>query len=111
MTGKAMVRKDGAYFPVEVNSLSARAYQCKETVAEYETESHGIKMRRESFFDLKKIGSSCNNWVYYMTMNIGKSKMTTLKTISKTFMIDTEQMKKSGLEIMNMDPVFNSIDT
>ena len=110
MTGKAMVRKDGAYLPVEVDSLSTGVYQCQEAVAEYETESHGIKMRLESFFDLKK-GSSCNNWMYYMTMNIGKSKVTTLKTISKTFMINTEQMKKSGLEIMNMDPVFNSIDT
>ena len=111
MTGKAMVSKDGAYLPVEVDSLSTGVYQCKQAVAEYETESHGIIMRRESFFDLKKIGSSCNNWVYYMTMNIGKSEVTTLKTICKTFMIDTEQMKKSGLEIMNMDPVFNSIDT
>ena len=54
MAGKAMVRKDGAYLPVEVDSLSTGAYQCHEAVAEYETESHGIKMRLESFFDLKK---------------------------------------------------------
>ena len=52
MTGKAMVRKDGAYLPVEVDSLSTGVYQCRNR-GRIRNGKSWVKCGK-SFFDLKK---------------------------------------------------------
>ncbi len=51
----------------------------------------------------------CQNRLHHIAMHISEAEVTAGMTIGQAFVIDTEEVKDSGLEIMHRDNVFGDV--